>query len=111
MLPIEIPGRGRLYSWTVTAEREDAPEDFRDFVPYAEGIFELQEGVKVTGRITDVPRNLATGKLDRSYLQIGAQFEMVTRVMRKNGKKDLIEYGPLWRPTLNEEVRERFSSP
>ncbi len=110
MFPVELPGCGRLYSWTVIADRDDAPEDFREFVPYAEGIFEIQKGVRVTGRITDVPRILKTGELDRSYLQIGALFEMVTRVMRKNGEKDLIEYGPLWRPALMEEVRTRFST-
>lgn len=115
MTPVELPGCGRLWSWTVIGDPEDAPEDFREFVPYAEGLIEIQvegirEPVRVTGRLTDIPRDLATGKLDRSYLQIGALFEMVTRIMRKNGDKGIIEYGPLWRPAFMEEVHERFSS-
>src|SRR3989344_8711329 len=105
MIPVELPGCGRLYSWTVIGNPEDAPEGFEEFAPYAVGIIEIDvpdaiNPVRTTGRLTDIPRDFATGKLDRSYLQIGAQFEMVTRVMRRSGNKGLIEYGPLWRPSL-----------
>lgn len=115
MFPIELRGCGRLYSWTVIGERDDAPEGFEEFVPYTLAIVELDvpdapHPVRVTGRLTDIPRDLETGELDRSYLTIDAHFEMVTRIMRKNGDKGIIEYGPLWRPVLMEEVRERFSS-
>lgn len=114
MIPIELPGCGTLYSWTVIGNREDAPEGFEEFVPYALGIIELDvpsvsHPVRVIGRLTDIPRILETGELDRSYIEIGARVEMVTRVMRRNGRKGLIEYGPLWRLTLLEEVRNRFS--
>lgn len=111
MIPVELHGFGRLWSWTVIGNPEDAPEDFEEFVPYATGLIELDGGVRITGRLTDIPRDLVTGKLDRSYLEIGAPFEMVTRVMRKNGDKGIIEYGPLWRPSLASELaRMRISS-
>lgn len=109
MSPVELPRCGRLWSRTVIGEREDAPEDFVEFVPYAVGIFELDvpgamNPVRVTGRLTDIPRDIDTGKIDRSYLEIGAPFETVTRVMRRNGDKGIIEYGPLWRPALAAEL-------
>lgn len=104
MIPVELPGCGRLYSWTVIGNPEDAPEGFEEFAPYPVGIFELAEGVRITGRLTDIPRDLETGELDRSYLQIDAPFEMVTRVLKRNGKSGLIEYGPLWRPALPAEL-------
>lgn len=108
MTPVELPRCGRLWSWTVIGEREDTPEDFVEFVPYAVGIIELDipdapHPVRVTGRLADIPRDIDTGKLARSYLWIGAPVEMVTRVMRRNGNKGPIEYGPLWRPSLAAE--------
>lgn len=114
MSPVELPRCGLLWSWTVIGSPEDAPEGFEEFAPYAVGIIELDipdapHPVRITGRLADIPRDIDTGTLVRSYLQIGAPVEMVTRVMRRNGNKGPIEYGPLWRPVLLEEVRERFS--
>jgi uncharacterized OB-fold protein len=104
MIPVELPGCGRLWSWAVIENQEYAPEGFEEFVPYAVGIIELEGNIRVSGRLTDVPRDRFTGQLDRRYLQIGAPFEMMTRIMRKNGDKGLIEYGPLWRPALAAEL-------
>ncbi len=45
---IEVPGRGRLVSWT-TIRR--APTQFRDDVPYDVCVVDLSNGQRVTGRL------------------------------------------------------------
>jgi len=54
------PGRGRLYSWTVTHFPYD--RGWAEETPYATGIVELDEGVRLVGHL-DVP--------DPAALEIG----------------------------------------
>lgn len=43
-------GRGRVYTFTVVRQNHSAP--FRDELPYAVAMVELEEGVQMMGRVT-----------------------------------------------------------
>jgi uncharacterized OB-fold protein len=47
----EIAGKGKLVTYTVI---HVAPQQFQDSAPYAVGILELENGLKLPGMITDV---------------------------------------------------------
>ncbi len=59
-------------------------EEMMENVPYAIGIIELEDGIKVTGQIVDV---------DYSQIKVDMQVRMVLRVLSKDGKEGLIKYG------------------
>jgi uncharacterized OB-fold protein len=46
-------GRGRIYSWTVT--HEPLHPAFASETPYVVAVVELEEGVRVVGRLRDLP--------------------------------------------------------
>ena len=48
--PWEVPGTGRLLSWTVVRR---APTRFRAEAPYAVCVVDLDAGLRVTGRLAD----------------------------------------------------------
>ena len=48
--PAEVPGAGRLVSWTVVGR---APTRFRAEAPYAVCVVDLHAGLRVTGRLAD----------------------------------------------------------
>jgi uncharacterized OB-fold protein len=50
--PVDVPGRGRVDSWTVIRR---APARFRAQAPYVVAVVDLDEGVRVTGRLTEEP--------------------------------------------------------
>jgi uncharacterized OB-fold protein len=53
---VEIAGKGKLLTYTVIYI---APEQFQDMTPYAVGIIELQNGLKLPGMInTPMPEQL-----------------------------------------------------
>ncbi len=85
---IKLSGKGKLATYTIIRV---APEGFADQVPYAVGIIELEEGIKVMGQITDCdPETLKTGD------QIVSQF----RRMREEGKTGMIMYSYKFVPDL-----------
>lgn len=49
---VELPGTGRLLTYTVI---HVAPPQFQGMAPYAVGIVQLDNGVKIPGIIRDVP--------------------------------------------------------
>ncbi len=51
---MEIAGKGKLLTYTVI---HVAPEQFQALAPYAVGIIELENGLKLPGMITDVPHD------------------------------------------------------
>jgi uncharacterized OB-fold protein len=51
---IELPKTGELLTYTII---HVAPIQFQNMVPYAVGIIQLENGVKVPGMIKDVPFN------------------------------------------------------
>ncbi len=56
---VSLSGRGRLLSWTVIRV---APARYAAEAPYTVGILDLEEGVRVTGRIEGDPDALAIGQ-------------------------------------------------
>jgi uncharacterized OB-fold protein len=48
----EISGKGKLLTYTVI---HIAPSQFQDFTPYAIGIVELDNGLKIPGMIQEMP--------------------------------------------------------
>lgn len=86
--PYEFKGRGKLYSHTIIYQ---APDRFDPMVPYAVGLIDLEEGVRITAQVTDVlPEDL----------EIGMDLEMVIRKIYADGEKGPILYGYKFRPIL-----------
>ena len=86
--PYEFKGRGKLYSYTIIYQ---APDRFDPMVPYAVGLIDLEEGVRITAQVTDVlPEDLV----------IGMDLEMIIRKIYADGDKGPILYGYKFRPIL-----------
>ena len=75
-----LSGKGKLVTYTIIRK---APDGFEDLVPYAVGIIELDDGIKISAQITDCnPEELKTG--DR----VVAKF----RRINEDGKTGMIYY-------------------
>jgi uncharacterized OB-fold protein len=77
---MSLSGKGKLLTHTVIRV---APEGFEDQVPYAVGIVELDEGIRVMGQITDC---------DPETLAIGDRMTSQFRRMREEGPTGIIMY-------------------
>jgi uncharacterized OB-fold protein len=77
---INLSGKGKLNTFTIIRV---APEGFGDQVPYAIGIVELEEGIKVMGQITDC---------NPEELDNGAKLVTQFRKIREEGKTGIIMY-------------------
>ena len=87
----KIGEKGRLVSYTVIRQ---APRGFEGDTPYAVGLVEMDNGVKVISQIVDV----ASDELYR-----GMPVELTFRRVREGGEEGIIEYGYKFRPALHEE--------
>ncbi len=56
---ITLSGRGRLLSWTTIRV---APARYAAEAPYAIGLLELEEGLRLTARLEADPENLTAGQ-------------------------------------------------
>ena len=56
---VTLSGRGRLISWTVIRV---APARYAAEAPYAVGLLELEEGLRLTARLAGDPEQLSTGQ-------------------------------------------------
>ncbi len=56
---VPLSGRGRLLSWTVIRV---APGRYADEAPYAVGLLELEEGLRLTARLAADPERLTAGR-------------------------------------------------
>ena len=56
---LALSGRGRLLSWTVIRV---APGRYAAEAPYAVGLLELEEGLRLTARLDADPERLAPGQ-------------------------------------------------
>ncbi len=72
---------GRLLTFTVVRV---ASEKFSRETPYAIGIVELNDGVRVTAQIADV---------DVEELQIGQKVKLIFRKIQEEGKAGILCYG------------------
>ena len=77
---INLSGKGKLLTYTII---RTAPEGFEDIAPYAVGIVEMEEGVRVMGQITDC---------DLVNLKTGDKLISKFRRMNEEGKTGLIMY-------------------
>jgi len=84
--PIQLSGKGIVYSFTVI---RTAPEGFEAFTPYVVAVVELDERVKLTSQVVD-------GKPEDVY--IGMPVEACFRKIREEGKEGVICYGFKFRP-------------
>jgi uncharacterized OB-fold protein len=67
----------------------NAPQGYKEYVPYAVALVKLEEGPLVTAQLTDVaPRDV----------EIGMPVEMVTRKIREFDDDGVIVYGYKFRP-------------
>ncbi len=80
-------GRGRVYSFTTVYQ--SSPR-FAPFVPYVAALIDLEEGPRITARLTDV---------EPEKVYIGMPVEMVIRKISEEGDRGLIAYGYQFRPT------------
>jgi hypothetical protein len=56
---VDLSGRGRLVSWTVIRV---APGRYAEEAPYAVGLIALDEGVRLTARLSGDPERLQAGQ-------------------------------------------------
>ena len=78
---IRLSGKGKLETYTVI---HTAPDGFADLAPYAVGIVELKEGVKILAQITDC---------NPAELKIGDTLVTKFRRIDQEGKTGMIMYG------------------
>jgi len=77
---VRLSGKGKLETYTVI---HTAPDGFADLAPYAVGIVELDEGVKILAQITDCNTN---------ELKIGDRLVTKFRRINEEGKTGMIMY-------------------
>jgi uncharacterized OB-fold protein len=85
---LRLSGKGKLLTFTIIRV---APEGFGDLAPYAVGIVELEEGVRVMGQVVDC---------DPEALKIGDKLVSQFRRINEEGKTGMIMYGYKFVPDL-----------
>ena len=104
MEPVKLKGGGKIISYTIIHE---APDSFKNQVPYAMALIELDEGTKITAQIVDLPMELEDGAyknveasadeknehMIKNDLAIGNRVRCVFRKIREDGKSGRIQYG------------------
>jgi hypothetical protein len=78
---IRLSGRGKLLTFTVIRV---APSQFKNQSPYAIGIVELNEGVRLTAQIVDVPPE---------KIEIGQDLKVEFRKIQQEGHAGILCYG------------------
>lgn len=76
-----LPEKGKIKHFTKVTI---APEEMKSCAPYAVGIIELEDGIKVTAQIVDCKYE---------DLKEGMDVRMVFRVLTRDGNEGLIRYG------------------
>jgi hypothetical protein len=79
--PVRLDREGTLLTYTIIRV---APGQFVDQAPYAVGILELANGVRITAQLVDV---------DFDDLEIGQRMKVEFRRIRSEGKAGIINYG------------------
>ena len=79
--PIRLAGSGKLLTYTIIRV---PPAPFEDQAPYAVGIAELDDGVKLTAQVVDC---------DFSRLRVGLRVSLEFRKIFEEGNAGVIYYG------------------
>lgn len=92
---VKLSGGGKVVSYSIIHE---APEAFKDQVPYYMAIIELDEGPKITAQIVDVHqtpdiKNAAEPQELQPTPDIGSRVTSVFRKISEDGKSGIIHYG------------------
>lgn len=94
MEKFKLTGNGEVYSFSII---HDAPNYFKDEIPYIIALIKTDEGPLVTGQIVD---------WDEGEVQIGTRVKSVFRKINEQGKHGVIQYGFKFRPVRSDEVSE-----
>jgi len=78
---IKLADRGKLITYTIIRV---PPHQFTDQAPYAMGIVELDDGVKLTGQVVDC---------DFDQLKVGLRLKIEFRKISQEGEAGIIYYG------------------
>jgi uncharacterized OB-fold protein len=78
---IALPDKGKLVTYTIIAI---GPSDFANQVPYALGIVEIMDGVRLMAQVVDVPHD---------KIEIGMPVTLEFRKIFEEGKAGIICYG------------------
>jgi uncharacterized OB-fold protein len=78
---VALRAEGTLMTFTVVRVASDR---FSKITPFAVGIVELTDGVRLTAQIADV---------DPEHLQVGQKMKMVFRKIQEDGKAGILCYG------------------
>jgi uncharacterized OB-fold protein len=78
---VELPNDGKLVTYTIV---HVAPPGLSDETPYALGIVELSNGVRVMSQVVDVPHE---------DIKVGMPLHLEFRLIRKEGHSGLLCYG------------------
>jgi len=81
MEDFELPRVGKIFSFTIIRA---APRGFTEYTPYAIGIVELEDGVRIMAQIVDT---------DFENIKIGQKVKMVFRRLMVEGDAGPIIYG------------------
>ena len=87
MQRLKLAGRGTVVTYTVI---HDAPAQFELQKPYVMAIIEMDEGVRLTSQLIDVPPE---------NLKIGMKVQAAFRKLGQEGEAGVIHYGYKFRPT------------
>jgi len=79
--PVTLSDRGKILTYTVI---RIAPSQFTDQAPYAVGIIELNDGVRLTAQIVDC---------DLDALAIGQEVRLEFRRLQADGDAGILCYG------------------
>lgn len=83
VLHVPLSGRGRLYSFTVQRYRPPPPFNMESWAPYALGILELPEGLRIMGMISGVPFD---------ELAIGMELDVISEALRHEQGHGVLTY-------------------
>ncbi len=79
--PVMLAGSGQLLTYTIIRV---PPDPFEDQAPYAVGIAELDDGVRLTAQVVDC---------DFSELKVGMRVSLEFRKLSEDGDAGVIYYG------------------
>jgi uncharacterized protein len=82
---VKLSNRGKLWTWTIQQYVPPAPFKKEPFQPYAIGMVDTEEGLRVLGILTS-----------NDNLKIGMTLEMTTGKLYEDAEKEYITW--MWKP-------------
>ncbi len=88
MRPYDVSKKGKIFTFSII---HDAPEANRDLKPYAVAMVRTDDGLLISGQLTDV---------DLAQIEIGMRVRAVLRKLGDAGPSGIIHYGFKFVPDL-----------